>query len=175
MASILGVTAIHHAPNLDMYRRLGTTPTASPTPSLSFADKSHLNALKAQTSFTTSTRRNLSGFTSSAIATPNSILSEEAFRSLDGFSKDSLDDNLIDSEPNSSLAFSDDSPADDDELAISKLGLPQRLTDSLEKRGITHLFPIQVPITLCCFALLYFLSLFLIPLSFTVNVVIGFF
>ena len=38
------------------------------------------------------------------------------------------------------------SPSDDDgeELAISKLGLPQRLGESLEKRGITHLFPIQV-------------------------------
>lgn len=140
MASLLGVTAIHHAPNLDMYRRMGTTATASPAPSLSFADKSHLIALKAQACFSGTNRRNLSGFSSSAIATPNSILSEEAFSSLDGFSKDSLDDNLIDSEPDSSLAFS---AADDDELAISKLHLPQRLTDALQKRGITHLFPIQ--------------------------------
>ena len=142
MASLLGVTAIHHAPNLDMYRRMGTTATASPAPSLSFADKSHLIALKAQACFSGTNRRNLSGFSSSAIATPNSILSEEAFSSLDGFSKDSLFYNLIDSEPDSSLAFS---AADDDELAISKLHLPQRLTDALQKRGITHLFPIQVP------------------------------
>ncbi|KAG7022345.1 DEAD-box ATP-dependent RNA helicase 3, chloroplastic, partial [Cucurbita argyrosperma subsp. argyrosperma] len=144
MASILGVTAIHHAPNLDMYRRMGTpataTATVSSTPSLSFADKSHFNSFKALTSLSSSgSRRNFSGFSSSAIATPNSILSEEAFRSLDGFSKDSLDDDgLIDSEANSSLAFSDD-----DELAISKLGLPQRLSDALEKRGITQLFAIQ--------------------------------
>lgn len=144
MASILGVTAIHHAPNLDMYRRMGTpaTATVSSSPSLSFADKSHFNSLKSLTSLSSSSsssRRNLSGFSSSAIATPNSILSEEAFRSLDGFSKDSLDDDgLIDSEANSSLAFSDD-----DELAISKLGLPQRLSDALEKRGITQLFAIQ--------------------------------
>lgn len=152
MASILGVTAIHHAPNLDIYRRMGTAATPSPTPSLSFADKSHINASKAQTSFSSGSRRNLafsdgssagtfkSGFSSSAIATPNSILSEEAFKSLDGFSKD----DFIDSQPNSSLGFSADSPADEDELAISKLGLPQRLTESLEKRGITSLFPIQV-------------------------------
>jgi ATP-dependent RNA helicase DDX21 len=30
-----------------------------------------------------------------------------------------------------------------DELALSKLSLPQRLVDVLQKRGITHLFPIQ--------------------------------
>lgn len=139
MASILGVTAIHHAPNLDMYRRTGTPATASPASSLSFADKPLLNSLKAQTSFSSGSRRNLSGLTSSAIATPNSILSEEAFRSLEGL--DSLDDEFIGSEP---IAFSDDSSADDDELAVSRLGLPQRLTDSLQKRGITSLFPIQV-------------------------------
>lgn len=138
MASILGVTAIHHAPNLDMYRRTGTPATASPASSLSFADKPLLNSLKAQTSFSSGSRRNLSGLTSSAIATPNSILSEEAFRSLEGL--DSLDDEFIGSEP---IAFSDDSSADDDELAVSRLGLPQRLTDSLQKRGITSLFPIQ--------------------------------
>ncbi|KAH0850865.1 hypothetical protein HID58_095182 [Brassica napus] len=61
---------------------------------------------------------------SSAVATPNSVLSEEAFKSL---------------------GLSDNGSEEDDgeELAISKLGLPQRLGESLEKRGITHLFPIQ--------------------------------
>lgn len=33
---------------------------------------------------------------------------------------------------------------DGDELAVSNLGLPQRLVEALEKRGITELFPIQV-------------------------------
>ncbi|KAH0855553.1 hypothetical protein HID58_007909 [Brassica napus] len=58
------------------------------------------------------------------LATPNSVLSEEAFKSL---------------------GLSDNGSEEDDgeELAISKLGLPQRLGESLEKRGITHLFPIQ--------------------------------
>ncbi|CAN6858784.1 unnamed protein product [Brassica oleracea] len=65
---------------------------------------------------------------SSAVATPNSVLSEEAFKSL------GLSDK-----------FDNDHSEEDDgeELAISKLGLPQRLGESLEKRGITHLFPIQ--------------------------------
>lgn len=33
---------------------------------------------------------------------------------------------------------------DEDELAIARLGLPEQLVSTLEKRGITHLFPIQV-------------------------------
>uniref|UniRef100_A0A0D3FQW2 RNA helicase n=1 Tax=Oryza barthii TaxID=65489 RepID=A0A0D3FQW2_9ORYZ len=32
---------------------------------------------------------------------------------------------------------------DEDELAIARLGLPEQLVSTLEKRGITHLFPIQ--------------------------------
>ncbi|KAG2316605.1 hypothetical protein Bca52824_019727 [Brassica carinata] len=72
--------------------------------------------------------------TPSAVATPNSVLSEEAFKSLglsDEFDLHDGDDNTASSED------------DAEELAISKLGLPQRLGESLEKRGITHLFPIQ--------------------------------
>ncbi|KAF8105418.1 hypothetical protein N665_0157s0009 [Sinapis alba] len=66
----------------------------------------------------------------SAVATPNSVLSEEAFKSLGLSDEFDLD--------------GDSSSSDDaEELAISKLGLPQRLGESLEKRGITHLFPIQ--------------------------------
>lgn len=79
----------------------------------------------------------------SAVVTPNSsVLSEEAFKGIGGFGKDSLN---VSSEPEYDSEFDDDSGAED-ELAISKLGLPQRLADSLEKRGITHLFPIQVPL-----------------------------
>lgn len=69
----------------------------------------------------------------SAVATPNSVLSEEAFKSL----------GLSDHEDEFDLD-GDVSSDDGEELAISKLGLPQRLGESLEKRGITHLFPIQV-------------------------------
>ncbi|XP_020594754.1 DEAD-box ATP-dependent RNA helicase 3-like, partial [Phalaenopsis equestris] len=35
------------------------------------------------------------------------------------------------------------SEGDKDELDVSKLGLPEQLVDILQKRGITHLFPIQ--------------------------------
>ncbi|KAL1212732.1 DEAD-box ATP-dependent RNA helicase 3 [Cardamine amara subsp. amara] len=70
----------------------------------------------------------------SAVATPNSVLSEEAFKSL----------GLSDHDDEFDLDGDGDVSADDgEELAISKLGLPQRLGESLEKRGITHLFPIQ--------------------------------
>ncbi|XP_009789500.1 DEAD-box ATP-dependent RNA helicase 3, chloroplastic [Nicotiana tabacum] len=80
----------------------------------------------------------------SAVVTPNSsVLSEEAFKGIGGFGKDSLN---VSSEPeydSESEVEDDDESGTEDELAISKLGLPQRLADSLEKRGITHLFPIQ--------------------------------
>lgn len=78
-------------------------------------------------------------FASQAIATPNSVLSEEAFKGLGDFSKDSLDsESEYDSETEAA------EPANEDELALSKLGLPKRLVDTLERRGISSLFPIQV-------------------------------
>ncbi|KAF2324096.1 hypothetical protein GH714_006600 [Hevea brasiliensis] len=84
-------------------------------------------------------------FVPSAIATPNSILSEEAFKGLSGRLSDFDGDNDVRSgvyESETETAGGDSLP-DEDELAISRLGLPQRLVESLEKRGITHLFPIQ--------------------------------
>lgn len=80
----------------------------------------------------------------SAIATPNSVLSEETFKKLGtgGFSESEIDV----SEDEGGLVYEggEAESASEDELALSKLGLPQRLVESLEKRGITHLFPIQV-------------------------------
>jgi ATP-dependent RNA helicase DDX21 len=152
MASFIGVSSIYQTPTLDLYRR--TAATTTPLLSLPLCDKSHFNkVLKAhntsQKTFSfhsTGTLRSGSkqqslGFLPSAIATPNSsVLSEEAFKGLGGgFAEDSLDD-FYDSEAEPSSAAS----ADQDELALSKLGMPHRLVDTLEKRGITHLFPIQV-------------------------------
>jgi ATP-dependent RNA helicase DDX21 len=57
-----------------------------------------------------------------AVASPNSVLSEHAFKRLQLGSDDE----------------------DEEELAIARLGLPDELVATLEKRGITHLFPIQV-------------------------------
>lgn len=71
-----------------------------------------------------------------AIATPNSVLSEEAFKDLGGLSNDVKDDDYA--------SRTDGEQASEDGLAIADLGLPQQLVESLEKRGITHLFPIQV-------------------------------
>lgn len=80
-------------------------------------------------------------FATQAIATPNSVLSEEAFKGLGGFSKEELDS---ESEYESESEVAEPAVGSKDELALSKLGLPQRLVDSLERRGISSLFPIQV-------------------------------
>ncbi|KAJ8773020.1 hypothetical protein K2173_028197 [Erythroxylum novogranatense] len=72
-----------------------------------------------------------------AIATPNSILSEEAFKGLDGGLSDFSDEDDVSDEQSQA------STLDADELDISKLGLPVRLVESLRQRGITSLFPIQ--------------------------------
>lgn len=79
----------------------------------------------------------------SAIATPNSVLSEEAFKKLGtgGFSESEVD--ASEDEGGFVSEGGEAESVSEDELALSKLGLPQRLVESLEKRGITHLFPIQ--------------------------------
>ncbi|XP_021713845.1 DEAD-box ATP-dependent RNA helicase 3, chloroplastic-like [Chenopodium quinoa] len=97
--------------------------------------------------FSASKPRNLR-WVSAAIATPNSVLSEEAFKGIAGdFSKGSFEEEFdegseleFESEGESEIEGSEISA---DELDVSKLGLPQRLVDSLAKRGITQLFPIQ--------------------------------
>ncbi|KAE9618881.1 hypothetical protein Lal_00047448 [Lupinus albus] len=127
MASIIGVSSIYQTPSL---RRQQTNPSVSLKP-LSFDNKSHFNTVL---------RAHLNNRTLSAIATNNSsVLSEEAFNGL-GF--DNVTDQLRgfdyeNSNPSSSV------PVSKDELDVSKLDLPSRLVQSLNKRGITHLFPIQ--------------------------------
>ncbi|CAA6653812.1 unnamed protein product [Spirodela intermedia] len=86
-----------------------------------------------------------------AIATPNSVLSEEAFKGLQGRSltkgplgsESEDDEGGFDEDDEEGYPLAEDQTAGRDELAISSLGLPQQLVDSLQKRGITHLFPIQ--------------------------------
>lgn len=86
-----------------------------------------------------------SSFVASAVVTPNSsVLSEEAFKGLGGFGKGSLDVSESEYDDESEGEFDAEAgEVDGDELAISKLGLPQKLVETLETRGITHLFPIQ--------------------------------
>ncbi|KAG8061608.1 hypothetical protein GUJ93_ZPchr0003g17128 [Zizania palustris] len=79
-----------------------------------------------------------------AIASPNSVLSEHAFKRLQ-LSDDEGDEYEggaygSDEEGGEAVAAGE---ADEGELAIAMLGLPDQLVSTLEKRGITHLFPIQ--------------------------------
>ncbi|KAJ6775679.1 ATP-DEPENDENT RNA HELICASE RHLE-RELATED [Salix purpurea] len=159
--TVIGVSSLFHSTTTNSCRRATTTTTthssqAIPYPSSSSVFLSerppHFNSLTAKTQL--SFKHNLisnnsssssGGFSPpSAIATPNSILSEEAFKGLDGFSDFEADvdagDAAVDyvsseTEPNSNTS--------EDELDVSKLGLPQRLVQTLQNRGITHLFPIQ--------------------------------
>ncbi|KAL9427167.1 hypothetical protein AB3S75_033874 [Citrus x aurantiifolia] len=150
-STVLGVSS---TPYLEVSSKR-TTPlatTSSALLSLPLADKSHFNALIATSSvaqplgfknggasgFGFGFKQGLT-FVPSAIATPNTVLSEEAFKRLGEFSEKSgsLDGSDGDED------YESRTESDEDELAISKLGLPGRLAESLEKRGITHLFPIQ--------------------------------
>ncbi|XP_030458657.2 DEAD-box ATP-dependent RNA helicase 3, chloroplastic [Syzygium oleosum] len=133
--------------------------SAGPVVSLSFLEKPHFNSLLCSSneghvrrpfgSFESGCvkrrglRRSLSSFVTSAIATPNSVLSEEAFKKLGtgGFSESEID--VSEDEGGFVSEGGEVERASEDELALSKLGLPQRLVESLGKRGITHLFPIQ--------------------------------
>ncbi|CAH8382070.1 unnamed protein product [Eruca vesicaria subsp. sativa] len=114
MASTLGVPSLYKLPHLETSKPISINrPTCLPL---------SLNNPFFSTPISFQRTRLL--HSSSAVATPNSVLSEEAFKTL---------------------GLSDEYDAEDDgeELAISKLGLPQRLGESLENRGITNLFPIQ--------------------------------
>lgn len=124
-------------------------------------DKFHFNALKPSKplSLRSCCFRQTLSFIPSAIATPNSVLSEEAFKGLGDFNSSSLD---TDDEEDYDDSADADVDVDDDELAISKLGLPDRLVQTLESRGITHLFPIQV-------SFFSFLKKFFVPLSYFVR------
>lgn len=89
-----------------------------------------------------------------AVASPNSVnsvLSEEAFKGLGDFSKSSLgedEEGFSGDEYESEMDMEDFANGElvggEGELSITKLGLPEELVKSLEKRGITSLFPIQV-------------------------------
>ncbi|CAN6469580.1 unnamed protein product [Victoria cruziana] len=142
MASMLGVSSLYQTVSLDHSRRV-----SSAFPSLNSGEKTQLSAL--------SSFRNLSreatavllakglcgrglrpSSVCSAIATPNSVLSEEAFKGFRGLSSRELD---VEEE----FGFQSGGEGGEDDLAIANLELPEQLVESLQKRGITHLFPIQ--------------------------------
>lgn len=162
-SSVIGVSSIFHTPSIELSTRRpnSATPTLSSSSfSLPSSEKTHFNSLVASggggggggggrpplvLQSSAHYKHGLS-FVPSAIATPNSILSEEAFKGLSGGLSDFDDDDDVESRDYESEneTAGGESLSDEDELAISKLGLPQKLVDTLEKRGITHLFPIQV-------------------------------
>ncbi|RZR72178.1 hypothetical protein BHM03_00011037 [Ensete ventricosum] len=98
-------------------------------------------------------------FVPSAVASPNSVLSEEAFQGFRGLSKSSLEEgeeegydaDAYESEEQEEGSSSATAGHDENELAIASLDLPQQLVSSLEKRGITHLFAIQYAFSLSLF------------------------
>ncbi|PSS00330.1 DEAD-box ATP-dependent RNA helicase [Actinidia chinensis var. chinensis] len=138
-SSLLGVSTVYQTPSLDLPRRTTSTPALSLL--FAAADKSQFGGLRA--SSVHFRPKNGGSAVASAVATPNSsVLSEEAFKGLGRFDKNSL--NVSDSEYESdtdTTTFSGDESKD--ELAIANLGLPRLLVESLESRGITSLFPIQ--------------------------------
>ncbi|KAJ0079930.1 hypothetical protein Patl1_24682 [Pistacia atlantica] len=114
MSSILGVSS-----TLFLEVSAKRAATSSLFRSLPLADKSHFNALIASNNKPLVLKSSGLSFVPSAIATPNNVLGEEAFKGLGDFSdnSDSLDEDYE----------SENVSTDDDELAISKLGLPGRL------------------------------------------------
>ncbi|KAK6119075.1 hypothetical protein DH2020_047193 [Rehmannia glutinosa] len=134
-SSIIGVSSVYQTnPSIDHSKR--PTLIHFSTAYNPFGAFSHSTRLK-------STSRASNSFVASAVFTPNSsVLSEEAFKGLGPFGKGGVD--VSDSEYEESEGELGESETENaDELDVSKLGLSQRLVDTLEKRGITQLFPIQ--------------------------------
>ena len=164
MASLIGVSSVYQTHALEFYKRATTTTTtaagsttAVSLPSLSFDNKSHFDAvLRAHLNGIASKRR--VGFVPSAVVTANSsVVSEEAFK---GFGLDGVGHEREAGYDYESEGPSPPSALSEDELDISKLGLPSPLVDSLQKRGITSLFPIQVSIVFLVFNF-YFILIFI--------------
>ena len=79
-----------------------------------------------------------------AVASPNSVLSEHAFKRLQLGSDDENEEGTYGSDADEGFEAGEGFQGDEEELAIARLGLPDELVATLEKREITHLFPIQV-------------------------------
>ncbi|PIN00782.1 ATP-dependent RNA helicase [Handroanthus impetiginosus] len=139
-SSIIGVSSIYQTnPSLDHSKR----PTSTPPLSLHFSAAHNPLRAFSSTARLKSAAGASSSFLASALVTPNSsVLSEEAFKGLGDFGKGDLD--VSESEFGESEGeLREIEAGNEDELELSNLGLPQRLVDGLEKRGITQLFPIQ--------------------------------
>ncbi|XP_041993902.1 DEAD-box ATP-dependent RNA helicase 3, chloroplastic-like [Salvia splendens] len=114
----------------------------TPSPPVSLHFSAAHNPFRLFSSRPNSIVRPSLSFVPSAVATSNSsLLSEEAF-GLGGLGKGTLD--VSDTEYEYSEGEAEGIEAvGENELDISKLGLSQRFVDTLLKRGIASLFPIQ--------------------------------
>jgi len=184
--TVIGVSSLFPSTTTNSCRRATTTTHSSPAipyPSSSSAPflserPPHFNSLiaKTQLSFKHSLIINNSSSSfspPSAIASPNSILSEEAFKGLDGFSDFEADVDAGSADVD--YASSETEPSSntsEDELDVSKLGLPHRLVQTLQNRGITHLFPIQVCTSLFSFYLVLVCYCYFYPLVFIITIII---
>jgi ATP-dependent RNA helicase DDX21 len=133
MASLLGTSSLFLSPSIELTRtKLNLRPQLLPF------------------------RPQLRSLVPLAVVSPNSVnslLSEEAFKGLGDFSKSRIGEDEEDDFSEDEFLSEMDMEAEEDggelaggegELSIAKLGLPEELVKSLEKRGITDLFPIQV-------------------------------
>ncbi|KAK1280939.1 hypothetical protein QJS04_geneDACA004766 [Acorus gramineus] len=138
MASMVGVSSLYQTPSLDLSRR----PSSSlPTTTVS---SSHFGPFKASSRPSVGPLRASRNpdpiFVPSAVATPNSVLSEEAFQGIGVFN---VKEDDYGSEEEEYEGEEEGGAVDNDGLDIANLDLPQVLVDTLKKREITQLFPIQ--------------------------------
>ncbi|KAF7126607.1 hypothetical protein RHSIM_Rhsim11G0111300 [Rhododendron simsii] len=138
----------HHHHRATAMARSSSIIPVSTTLSLPFSSSAFTKATAAH--FRPKPPSGAVSFVASAVAsTNNSVLSDEAFKRLGLFDEDSLnvrdddDDGGFGSKIGRTASPGAVGSDDGDELAVSNLGLPQRLVEALEKRGITELFPIQ--------------------------------
>ncbi|CAL9132304.1 unnamed protein product, partial [Musa acuminata var. zebrina] len=153
----IGVSSLYRTPSLDLSARR-VFPCLSDKPhscsgllKVSAADATKRFGSLCLGADNRGSRARCPMFVTSAVASPNSVLSEEAFQGFRGLSKSSLEEgeeegydaDAYESEEEEEGPFSATAGHDENEVAIASLDLPQQLVSSLEKRGITHLFPIQ--------------------------------
>ncbi|WOL15790.1 DEAD-box ATP-dependent RNA helicase 3, chloroplastic-like isoform X1 [Canna indica] len=148
--STIGVSSLYRTPSLDPSARKPEKPhSCSAGPFLKVPAPPSAKVFCCAAPRDSRVPRPLSSLVASAVVSPNSVLSEEAFKGLRGLSNEEGDEEDYGSDAYNSgdeeegyagaAAVGDDG----DELAIASLDLPQQLVSTLEKRGITHLFPIQ--------------------------------
>ncbi|XP_073118628.1 DEAD-box ATP-dependent RNA helicase 3A, chloroplastic [Henckelia pumila] len=137
-SSTIGVSSIYRTnSSLDHSKRPSSTPplclhfSTAETPFRVFSSAVRLKTVAGASN----------SFVAPAVATPNSsVLSEEAFKGFGEFGRGVVSESEYEEDEG---GLDGNEAGSVDELEISKLGLPARLVDTLQKRGITQLFPIQ--------------------------------